>query len=250
MNNKMISNYHTHTKRCGHAAGEDKEYVEAAIRGNIKVLGFSDHCPWIFPDDFHSTIRMSLSEVDGYFHSLEELKREYKDDIDIKIGFEEEYMPDLIPAQDHFLEGYPVDYRILGQHFVGPECGDNYAGNPTRSEEMLKGYVDLCLEGMATGRYKYLAHPDLIHYVGDDAIYEREMRRLCEGIWAMEGILEINALGIAGGRNYPDAGFWKIAAETGNQAMIGMDAHTPEQLINREAEERAREIGKDVLILN
>ena len=81
MNNKMISNYHTHTKRCGHAAGEDKEYVEAAIRGNIKVLGFSDHCPWIFPDDFHSTIRMSLSEVDGYFHSLEELKREYKAEI-------------------------------------------------------------------------------------------------------------------------------------------------------------------------
>ena len=28
----MYANYHTHTKRCRHAAGEDREYVEAAIK--------------------------------------------------------------------------------------------------------------------------------------------------------------------------------------------------------------------------
>ncbi len=44
----MLANYHTHTERCYHASGEDKEYVEAAIKAGLKVLGFSDHCPWIF----------------------------------------------------------------------------------------------------------------------------------------------------------------------------------------------------------
>lgn len=43
----MKANYHTHTFRCKHADGEDKEYVEAAIKAGIKTLGFSDHCPWI-----------------------------------------------------------------------------------------------------------------------------------------------------------------------------------------------------------
>lgn len=246
----MVSNFHTHTVRCGHAAGEDREYVETAIRENIKVLGFSDHCPWVYDDSFQSGIRMRLSEVDGYFSSLENLKKEYEKDIEILIGFEEEYMPELIPAQDEFLAGYPLDYRILGQHFVGHECDENYAGNPTNSEEMLTKYVDMCLAGMETGRYKYLAHPDLIHFTGDNAVYEREMRRLCEGIWAMDGILEINALGIASGRNYPDERFWKIASETGNRAMIGMDAHRPEQLADREAIKRAKMIGNKLQIIN
>ena len=39
----LIANYHTHTKRCHHACGEDREYVEAAIESGLKILGFSDH---------------------------------------------------------------------------------------------------------------------------------------------------------------------------------------------------------------
>ena len=42
----MKTNYHTHTKRCGYAIGEDYEHVEAAIKISYKVLGFSDHCPY------------------------------------------------------------------------------------------------------------------------------------------------------------------------------------------------------------
>lgn len=41
----MLANYHTHTFRCRHALGEDREYIEHAIDGGLKVLGFSDHCP-------------------------------------------------------------------------------------------------------------------------------------------------------------------------------------------------------------
>ena len=34
----MKANYHTHTFRCKHADGEDKEYVEAAIKaGNTNA---------------------------------------------------------------------------------------------------------------------------------------------------------------------------------------------------------------------
>ena len=34
----MTDNYHTHTKRCMHASGEDEEYVEAAIRNGLEVI--------------------------------------------------------------------------------------------------------------------------------------------------------------------------------------------------------------------
>ena len=54
----LKANYHTHTARCKHAWGEDKEYVEQAIQAGMEVLGFSDHCPWIFPPDYVSHTRM------------------------------------------------------------------------------------------------------------------------------------------------------------------------------------------------
>ena len=82
----MLANYHTHTYRCNHAKGEDREYVEAAIRAGIKVLGFSDHCPWIFDDGYVSSIRMLPQSVDDYFDSIQKLKQEYSNDITIYIG--------------------------------------------------------------------------------------------------------------------------------------------------------------------
>ena len=36
-------NLHTHTWRCGHAVGEDSEYIENAIVAGFECLGFSEH---------------------------------------------------------------------------------------------------------------------------------------------------------------------------------------------------------------
>ena len=41
----MLTNYHTHTARCGHAEGTEEEYILTALRCGFKVLGFSDHTP-------------------------------------------------------------------------------------------------------------------------------------------------------------------------------------------------------------
>jgi len=87
----MLANYHTHTYRCNHARGEDREYVEHAIRHGMKVLGFSDHCPWVYKNGYVSPTRMAPSELDGYFTNLTDLKREYASDIKIYIGFEAEH---------------------------------------------------------------------------------------------------------------------------------------------------------------
>lgn len=245
----MISNYHTHTVRCHHASGEDREYVETAIKAGYKILGFSDHCPWIYPNDFVSGIRMHASEVDGYFSSLEQLRDEYRDDIQLLIGFEAEYMPPLIEAQDDFLKNYPLDYMILGQHFVGKECNENYAGNVTRDASILHSYVDLCIEGMKSGRYRYLAHPDLVNYIGDDELYEKEMRRLCVAMKEMDAILEMNILGISIVRNYPNRHFWRIAKEVGNRVIFGMDAHTPKGLTDEVSLEKARRLCQGMKIV-
>ena len=39
MKSKQDFNMHTHTKRCGHAYGDDEQYVLAAIDAGFKQLG-------------------------------------------------------------------------------------------------------------------------------------------------------------------------------------------------------------------
>ena len=87
----MLANYHTHTPRCGHATGTEREYIERAIEKGMKVLGFSDHTPQPYPEDFHSGMRMGMDEIENYTGTLSALKEEYKDDIRILIGYEQDY---------------------------------------------------------------------------------------------------------------------------------------------------------------
>jgi histidinol-phosphatase (PHP family) len=236
----MIANYHTHTKRCQHATGEDREYVEAAIEAGLRILGFADHCPWVYPDkNFVSGIRLAPHEVDGYFYSLESLKKEYEKDIKIYIGFETEHCPNMIPEQEELLKGYPLDYMICGQHFLDAEYVSFYAGRPHADEDFLKRYVDTAVAGINSGRYLYLAHPDLVNFTGDEEVYRSHMKRLCEALKEKDIPVEINILGLSTGRRYPGKRFLELAKETGNTAILGIDAHAPEQILNGEAIKKA-----------
>ncbi len=230
----MIANYHTHTARCQHACGEDRAYVEEAIRGGIRYLGFSDHCPWVFADGYVSNIRMTPKELDDYIGSLCRLREEYRQDITIYIGFETEYIPSLFPEQDRLLQDYTIDYMILGQHFLDPEPHGTYTGSRTSDESFLARYVDQCIEGMETGRFLYLAHPDLIHFCGKREVYRTHMYRLCEYLYKRGIPIEINLLGYHCKRNYPNHQFLEIAREVGNKAILGCDAHDPKFLSDRE----------------
>lgn len=79
----------------------------------------------------------------------------------------------MLPEQQKFLQNYPIDYQILGEHFLYPEQRGIYTGRPTDNAAELKHYVDQVIAGMETGNYLYLAHPDLFHFIGDPALYEQ-----------------------------------------------------------------------------
>ena len=225
----MIANYHTHTKRCQHAIGEDKQYIENAIIGGLKILGFSDHCPWIYTNDYVSNTRMLPTQLDEYFTSMDKLKKEYSEDIKIYVGFEAEYIPEQMEAQNKLFEGYPIDYMILGEHFVSAEPS-TYMGFPSQDEFYLKSYVDMVIQGMDTGKYSYVAHPDLCNFTGDISIYNKHYTRLCEYLKSKNIPIEVNLLGFLENRHYPNVNFLNIAKNVGNTAIIGCDAHFPERL--------------------
>ena len=117
----MIENYHTHTTRCRHATGTEEEYVLQAIDGGLKVLGYSDHTPFIFPDGYCSSIRMYPEELENYVATILALKEKYAGTIDIRLGLEVEYYPDRMADLLKLIAPYDIEYFILGQHWCGNE---------------------------------------------------------------------------------------------------------------------------------
>ena len=226
MEKKFVTyNYHAHTTRCQHAFGTEREYIEAAIDMGIEKFGFSDHIPCPFTDGYVSGIRMLMEEAEGYVSCIRALAEEYRKQIQIFVGFEAEYIPEFYEKQMKLVRELGCDYLIMGQHFWTNEKVGPYAGEATKDAGRLHAYVDSVIEGMKTGSYSYLAHPDLINYQGEEVAYQREMERLCLAMKELKIPLEINVLGMETGRNYPDERFWKLAGKIGNDVVFGLDAH-------------------------
>lgn len=237
----MIANYHTHTFRCGHAEGGERDYIERALQRGLQILGFSDHTPYDFFDSEprNRPMRMKPEELPGYAASLRALAEEYRDRIEIRLGVEAEYYPKYFSRLLELLRENGVEYMILGQHFLGNEIGDAYTGRPTLDRKQLSRYVSQTVEALETGLFSYFAHPDLIRFIGSRSAYEREMRALCRAALETGTPLEINLLGVREGRHYPNERFWQLAAEEGNPVILGCDAHHPDDLLDREAETKA-----------
>ncbi len=228
----MLFNYHTHTKRCNHAVGNEREYVENAIQKGLKILGISDHAPYLFGDtDYYSYFRMQVDELHDYADTVRALQKEYEKDIRILLGFELEYYPEFHQREMEFLRQVNPDYLILGQHLLNNEL-DQVVTTRLKTDEQLAAYVTQTLEGLKTGDFLYLAHPDLPGYEFSEEAIEREYRRLCEGAKALNIPLEINLLGMRARRPYPDKWFFKIAADVENDIVIGSDAHDPTHVVD------------------
>lgn len=231
----MLANYHTHTYRCQHAIGADEEYIQKAIAEGLKILGFSDHAPYLYPNGYVAYYKMTPEQSAEYFSSLLALREKYRDKIKIHIGYESEYYPELWDETFEFWKSqiHRPEYLILGQHFVSREVDEqnrvhSYTGS--ESPEPLREYVDALLAGIATKKFTYLAHPDLFQFYGPQELYIEEMHRLLSAVKSADIPIEINLLGLAEGRRYPNELFWTLASEYSPKTVFGCDAHEPERV--------------------
>lgn len=237
----MRVNYHTHTTRCNHAKGTEVEYIENALAAGIEVLGFSDHSPYLFDGDYYSWFRMKPQELTEYVDTIKNLQKVYEGRIELPIGVEVEYYPALFARILPFLKDHGIEYMLLGQHYLENEIGTQYSGNPTDDPQALKTYCRQVRDGMQLGLFTYLAHPDILNFTGDPALYKTQMRGICQDAKSCGMLLEYNLLGLRAKRSYPVDVFWEMAAEEGCTAVLGIDAHDPYSLNDPKTELEARE---------
>ncbi|MCI9292628.1 MAG: histidinol-phosphatase [Erysipelotrichaceae bacterium] len=233
----MKANYHTHTKRCHHAIGNDEDYVLAAIAGGFDEIGFSDHTPWKYDSDFVAHMRMKLSAFHEYKQSVLALKEKYKDQISILLGLEAEYYPRYMDWLKQFVHDEHMDYIIFGNHYYRTDEDGIYFGTACSNEAYLDIYAKECIKGMESGLYSYLCHPELFMraYPRFDRHCERITKEICMCAKHWNIPLEYNLAGlqynvINGIEEYPHHRFWEIAKDCGCSAIIGVDAHHYEAL--------------------
>ena len=241
----MIYNYHTHTVRCHHATDSDEDYIRSAIAAGIKYLGFSDHIPCVFSDGRESFYRVDYANGQEYIDTIRSLADKYKDQIHISVGFEMEYYPSLFEEMLKTARKFRAEYLIIGQHFIDEEWpGGIGSRGRTENVELLKIYVNNTVKAIESGVFTYVAHPDIIGFVGDEKLYESEMERICVASKEHNVPLEINLHGIRNERHYPCDRFFSIAGRIGAPVTFGYDAHECSALLDKKPLARATEMVK------
>ena len=244
------NNYHTHTVYCNHARGTVEDMIKAAIDAGFEEIGMSDHAPVIpnLGDYGEEALKldgnMTFETAQKYIRECEECKVKYQDKIKVYTGFETEYLPKGIEFYKKLRS--MVEYLNLGVHYFEKD-GKVLNSYGDITYETLEYYVEACIEGMKTGLYNTLCHPDLFMIMYKNKNGERKFdeecvkatRRLCEATIKYNCYIEMNANGLRdwGAKAdpsewfYPNTDFWTIAKEYPElKIIIGADAHNPEAL--------------------
>ena len=237
---KPICNFHTHTELCKHAHGCVQDYVEQAAKENCAALGFSDHCP--YPDDFGDywpDIRMTVEEAHEYTDQIARARASAP--FAIYQGYECEWDALYEGWYDELMESFGAEFLVLGSHWVNHGTDHIYICN-VESPSLLNKYIDQTIEGMKSGKFAYLAHPDL--FMSGQKEWDDQARACSQAILDaavdLDLPIEINGLGInRRPRNtkrgmrypYPFVEFWEMAAMTNVRVICNSDAHDPHDVI-------------------
>jgi histidinol-phosphatase (PHP family) len=249
MAKKIITNFHTHTLLCKHAEGMPSDYVKQAEKEGCAALGFSDHCP--YPEgsgDYWPDIRMKAAEGVEYIQSVRRAASAVS--FPVYAGFECEWDKSYESwYKDELIGRLDADYLVLGSHWVTMGTSHLYAMDITE-KAVLHKYTDQTVEGIRSGIYAFIAHPDL--FMGTwkewDSTAQSCMGAILDAAADCGLPLEVNGLGMGRPQNktthglryqYPYDEFWQQVSERGAKVICNADAHAPANVIA--AAEKARE---------
>ncbi|MCL1990203.1 MAG: histidinol-phosphatase HisJ [Defluviitaleaceae bacterium] len=120
---------HTHTHYCPHGTGDHVEkMIERALQLGFEAYHITEHTP--VPDAFMTLLQpqkellgdlaMPEQDVDRYIKEMLAIKEKYKHHIQIKVGFEVDYLPTATTWTKDFLQEYGkyCDTGILSVHYM------------------------------------------------------------------------------------------------------------------------------------
>ncbi len=226
------SNIHTHTT-FSDGNGSVRENIESAISKNMLSIGISDHS-YTFCDTSYCIKKEAYSD---YFKTINELKKEYAEKIDVLLGLELDYYSnvqrekfDYIVSSVHYLikNGvcYPIDHSIHQQR----NCiHDAFGGNEL---DMVKAYFELVVNNVQKNKPDCIGHFDIITKYSYFDENNEEYQKICTDALreALKycNYVEVNTGAIARQIKttpYPAPFILKEILKQGGEVVLNSDCH-------------------------
>ena len=252
-------NLHTHSVYSD-GKSQPREIVEEAVRQGLTTLGFSEHSPLPFDNNFS----VKSEDMPLYVAEIARLKEEFKDKIDIYCGLEADYLTGFSEPFAVTKEKYHLDYLIGGVHLVvdpAPELVPEPVEGPALAENIwfidgpkwevydeglqkffdgdirraVRRFFEQSNEMIENEQFDIIAHFDKIkmhnrdRYFHEDEPWYRKLALETLNLIREKGlIMEVNTRGIYKKRYngfYPSPWLMEEACKMHIPAIISADAH-------------------------
>jgi histidinol-phosphatase (PHP family) len=234
------TDYHVHTARCGHAGGEMRDYVLAALERGLAEIAFTDHIPLYFlpGEDPGPTLAMTRAELPGYVREVRALNEEFAGRIDVLLGLEADYAEGHEAALEEILRAHDWDVVLGSVHWVAGDWIDA-PGSAKRhetegTERLWREYYRLLAKAARSGFFDVLTHFDLPKKFGH--LMPADVKGAADAAVAAArdaGVaIEVSSAGLRKtvGEEYPAPSLLRGLVEAGVPIVFSSDAHAPAEV--------------------
>lgn len=263
--------YHTHSRRCGHAIGEIEDYVKTAIEKNMNEIGIADHFPLgavidsLRLSELIKKSSMGVEEFPYYIEEIKNLREKYENKIKIRLSTELTYTTPgrALKRQKKVIEPFEddVDYLLGAIHdvicyndiIILDPREDSKALKKYSNEKITDEYVEKLIKLVNTDFFDVIAHfdnhrvlfrPKSPHY--SDNTWQK-LLNLLDRIENKGMAIEINTSGVLKGigSQFPSNKIVKEIILRNIPIMLGSDAHRPQNVgfMFKEFIEKAKKWG-------
>jgi histidinol-phosphatase (PHP family) len=229
---------HMHTPLCGHAIGHPAEYAMMALEQGIDLITVTCHIPMEWSAFGQAGIRMRRDQLETYVAMVAEAAVCGKDlGVEVLCGIEAEVFPDEreLLAMDEILHSYKFDFVLGSLHAHCASYLIWLRDNKVNDDAMIiDSYFRHLRDGVQSGRYDSMSHPDVIRTYGvvsrfEPSEHEEVIRDFLGALVEEDVCMEVNTSGLNKGayQVHPDPLILGWASELGVKLTLGSDSHQP-----------------------
>ncbi|MBN1803578.1 MAG: histidinol-phosphatase HisJ [Candidatus Lokiarchaeota archaeon] len=248
----ILEDWHTHNELCHHAVGTLEDYARQAIKKGLTTIGFNDHFPYEFYNGIENVpyeeYSMRLDELDLYLATTKNLRDKYQKNINIKIGFEIEFIESQVAVLNSHLSPLlsELDYIHGSVHILSLENGLW----PMDDERFIEVFEKIDIDDIYAQFYQHnqkmisskefefdiVSHFDLPKKFNKLPVKKAEFieqaSQTLDLIKKNDLTMEVNTSGFrkAVKEQYPSNEILEIMYDLDIPILLGSDAHAPEEV--------------------
>ena len=235
-----LPDYHVHTRRCGHAGGESRDFVRIAIEKGLAEIAFTDHIPLYFLPEERRDPKLAMREdqFEEYVEEVRALAREFDGRIAIRLGLEADYAEGREEDLARWLGRAEWDLVLGSVHWVAgdwidaPGAARRFAREG--AETLYREYYRLLARAASTRLFDVLTHFDLPKKFGN-RVFPPPKDAEEAAIAAAAGAgcaVEVSSAGLRKpvAEIYPEGRLLRRIVGAGVPITFSSDAHAPAEV--------------------